>query len=415
MSSRTASLWRLYYYGEKSARARRSLLTTISLSPPSPPPHPHRFKNCPATGINHQLSNLDALLSEAALLRRTPVVHGPCLHKLHNDGITLSETRWSDYRDIDNVVVWARKRIAADVEADSPERLDRSGWFKWSWFDQNPPPSFENDDESEDDGIGVVRRDVVQRRRTNVPWLSYEAYKKSDVEKANKHNTRILMPSTILTPTEMDDPSQPRFLHRYMGNVKGGLWKNSWQLAESPYEFRVELPPSSEVAKAAALIKATLRGWSADGTYVALHVRRGDRLKQTKYREGQAGCPQGGSLANDTAPDAIARRMKKLLGITPSLDMSSAKVIYVMSDERGDDHWRPLETCCGFNVKRDVNVLADHPAHATLLAELRAKDNYLLYEVEKVVFDGAATRVHTFSNKQLWPNDPALSKCNGHS
>ena len=395
-------------------RGARRLITAQLVVPPLPADeHFLEYKNCQLTGINHQLSNVQALLSEAALLRRTAIVRGPCLHPLHNNGVELATTRWSDYRDLDGAVVWARRRISTDVAADAPERHAQR-WSPWSWaqpLDGGPI-------EAEEDADVVDGGGALAVAATRVPWISGERFDRGDVGRASKHNTRVVISSTIITEEEMHSATRPRFIQRYMGNARGGLWSSSWQLASSEYEFKVELPPSAEVARAAALIKASLRGWSRDGSYAALHIRRGDRLKQTKYKAGNRGCPYGGDLARDTSPAAVAEFVAELIG-TKDQGAKSSTVLYVMSDERATAYWDELsalfDACCAVVLKRDIDVLADDPASASFLAELRLEDNYKLYEAEKVVFDGASLRVYTFANQKLWPKAPSLSRCEGHS
>jgi hypothetical protein len=133
------------------------------------------------------------------------------------------------------------------------------------------------------------------------------------------------------------------------------------------FDFKVSLCPSSTVRGYAADVRARL------GEYCALHVRRGDKLREARYP----------NLARDTSPEHIHATLKRIV--------PAGGHIYILTDERAPGYFD--------NLKQDYEVFryCDFPALRALI-ESSEPDNYLLYEVEQLLFDGAVTRIHTFAH-----------------
>jgi hypothetical protein len=133
------------------------------------------------------------------------------------------------------------------------------------------------------------------------------------------------------------------------------------------FDFKVSLCPSSTVLGYAADVRGRL------GEYYALHVRRGDKLRELRYP----------NLARDTTPENIHATLKRV--VPPGAR------IYILTDERTPGYFDILKQdyeifrYCDFAALRGL-IEGDDP------------DNYLLYEVEQLLFDGAATRIHTFAH-----------------
>ena len=75
-----------------------------------------------------------------------------------------------------------------------------------------------------------------------------------------------------------------------------------------------------------------------------------------------------------------------------------------MTDEQAAGYFEPLET--KFTVRL-------YPFLQPMV-QLHEVDNYLLYEVEKAIFESARLSVHTFANEDLG-HTYYLSKCVGYS
>ena len=106
------------------------------------------------------------------------------------------------------------------------------------------------------------------------------------------------------------------------------------------------------------------------GRFVAVHVRRGDRLGQYPRHL--------------TEPAGIRRHLN-------GQGVPDNSLVFFLSDERDPDFWRALR------FHYEVVRYTDYPQLAELVrnGSGHLPDNYLLYEVEKQVMRSAATRVET--------------------
>lgn len=135
-------------------------------------------------------------------------------------------------------------------------------------------------------------------------------------------------------------------------------------------DFKITLRLAARLRSLAHEALAHLAWRSSDG-FVGVHVRRGDRLPEypseltesphIKQCLARHGVPQGG-------------------------------LIYISSDERAANFWRPLERC--FQVVRHV----DFPRLAALVAE-PSPDNYALYQVEREILAQGRLWIETIPSR----------------
>ena len=186
---------------------------------------------------------------------------------------------------------------------------------------------------------------------------------------ANRHppqgvRTLIVGPGEPIPPLAR---GYPRVVRRYasfaIGRVPG---------VPNTNKLRFELVHSRRVrdlAREAVGEIAALTG----GRFVAIHVRRRDRLWQYP--------------ASSTEPEGIRNRLRDRI--------PDGSAVFVMSDERDPNFWEPL--------KRHYRLLryTDFPRLAALVSREggRRPDNYLQYAVEKEIAKRAWMRIGTFPAK----------------
>jgi hypothetical protein len=134
------------------------------------------------------------------------------------------------------------------------------------------------------------------------------------------------------------------------------------------FDFDVELCPSRLVLDHADRVSRLL------GEYHSMHVRRGDKLTDKK------GCP---NLEQDTRPERIYETISRVL--------QKGSRVYILTDEKAPNYFDLL--------KKDYQVVQyfDFP-ELKALVEGDYADNFLLYEVEQLIFARAKTRIHTFAH-----------------
>ncbi len=132
----------------------------------------------------------------------------------------------------------------------------------------------------------------------------------------------------------------------------------------------VRFTPSRQIVELALLVKQGL------GEYCAMHVRRDDMLEMKDLYP---------NLERDTQPDRI---LETLLRTVPRRSR-----IYIMTNERDRSFFEPLRS------EFDVHQYFDFPALRDLI-ECEQPDNFMLFEIEKVLFEQASTKIHTFTHPE---------------
>lgn len=198
-------------------------------------------------------------------------------------------------------------------------------------------------------------------------------------------NSRVSVGGRCISPAwqRADDFDFGRFARRHVLKLKQGERINDAQNAAYPLivrDFRlrigrfwadmVDVPDLSQievhfvaarnVQNLAAAVASRLE------SFCAVHVRRGDRLKLHP------------TLADATRPERI---LVKLRTLVPTGDN-----LYISTDEWRQDYFEPLR------AEYQVYQYFDFDG----LVTAREADNYLLYAIEKEIFDRAHTRVFTF-------------------
>ena len=134
------------------------------------------------------------------------------------------------------------------------------------------------------------------------------------------------------------------------------------------FDFEVELCPSRLVSDCADDVIRQL------GQYHSMHVRRGDKLAETDRYP---------NLDRDTRPEAIYETVSRVL--------PRGSGIYILTDERTPNYFDVLG--------KDYQVFQyfDFP-ELRHLVEGAHPDNFLLYEIEQLIFARAKTRIYTFAD-----------------
>ena len=337
-----------------------------------------QYSECPThTGINHQLANLRAMIEDAVLLDRIAVIPRPCLsanHNFHREEET--GLRWSKYRDLD--------LCAITVTEDDGV----------------------NDDVTRTEGrLRFVYLDDFLARTSDSASLPPTAYldEASHVGARGTIGAEETLHATWETVLPIAARERWRLVVRDMTGVPGGLYRRRNQQMNAMTAMSISLPQAGRIRRVADDAIMLL-----GDAYIAVHVRRGDRLKQWKYRRGRKQCQNGGSLREDTDPWNITRTLQRIVDDfgDPAMRESrrSKPTVYVMTDEQAAGYFEPLET--KFTVRL-------YPFLQPMV-QLHEVDNYLLYEVEKAIFESARLSVHTFANEDLG-HTYYLSKCVGYS
>ncbi|KAL6211483.1 hypothetical protein ACLB2K_016709 [Fragaria x ananassa] len=113
------------------------------------------------------------------------------------------------------------------------------------------------------------------------------------------------------------------------------------------------------------------------GDYDAIHVRRGDRLKTRRDRNGveRTLSPH---LDRDTHPEFILRRIEKRV--------PPGRTLYIASNE-----WTP-----GFFSPLSVRYKLAYSSNYSRLLETLIENNYQLFMIERLILMGAKTFIRTF-------------------
>ena len=144
-------------------------------------------------------------------------------------------------------------------------------------------------------------------------------------------------------------------------------------------ESAVELRPSARAAALARPVAQHLRSLGG-GRFAAVHVRRGDHVAAGYVPYVPARL---------TAPPHIRQCLRRW-------GAADGAVVYIASDERDPDFWKPLQET--YRLFRYV----DFPALEALISGVdEAPDNYLLFQVEREVLREGYPRIGTMPNR-MW-------------
>ncbi len=138
-------------------------------------------------------------------------------------------------------------------------------------------------------------------------------------------------------------------------------------------ESAVDLRPSARAAALARPVARRLRSLGG-GRFAAVHVRRGDRVAAGQVPDRL------------TSPPHIRQCLQHW-------GADDGAVVYIASDERDPDFWKPLQET--YRLFRYV----DFPELEALISGVgEAPDNYLLFQVEREVLREGDLRIGTMPN-----------------
>jgi hypothetical protein len=155
-------------------------------------------------------------------------------------------------------------------------------------------------------------------------------------------------------------------------NSPGGLGSDG-VFGHDDFDFDVDLSPSRVVLCHGDHICRQL------GEYHSMHVRRGDKLNEKERYP---------NLEQDTRSNKICETLSRVL--------PKGSRVYILTDERTPNYFDVL--------KKDFQTFQyfDFP-ELKALVEGDCPDNFLLYEIEQLIFARAKTRIHTFTHPQGEP------------
>ncbi|XP_030927911.1 uncharacterized protein LOC115954149 isoform X1 [Quercus lobata] len=293
-------------------------------------------KHCDSCeGLGHQESSLRCALEEAMFLKRTFVMPSRmCINPIHNKKGILhhSDNRSSEER-------WAASSCAMDSLYDMdlisdtvPVILDNSKlWYQVLSTSMKLGPR------------GVAHVEGINR---------------VDL-KDDSHYSNLLLINRTASRLSWFMECKDR---------------NNRSAIMLPYSFLPSMA-SKELRDAADKIKALL------GDYDAIHVRRGDKIKNRKDRFGVERSLHP-HLDRDTRPEFILRRIKKWI--------PPGRTIFIASNERTPGFFSPL--CVRYKLAYSSN-------YSRILDPL-IKNNYQLFIVERVIIMGAKTSIKTFKEDE---------------
>ena len=133
-------------------------------------------------------------------------------------------------------------------------------------------------------------------------------------------------------------------------------------------KYSVRFMPSNRVLDAYNQVSDKIKN------YCAIHVRRGDMLGMIDLYP---------NLDQDTQPDKIYATISQVI--------PKGSKIYILTNERDKAYFNPLKNYY------EVFQYFDFPELKGLL-ECEQPDNFLLFEIEKLIFENAKTKIYTFTH-----------------
>ena len=145
---------------------------------------------------------------------------------------------------------------------------------------------------------------------------------------------------------------------------------NSVPFSIRPRTVRLWLPPSAAAAELAGPVIERLR--SLPHGYVAVHVRRGDRLLHDRR------------WADATTPERVCAKLR-------DHGIGRDTPVYILSNERDPAFWEALRGCCRMYRHLDF----PHLAAVVSQEDGQHPDNYLLFVAEWEIMQHARLRIGT--------------------
>ncbi len=134
--------------------------------------------------------------------------------------------------------------------------------------------------------------------------------------------------------------------------------------------YSVNFMPSNRIMKIYNQVSNQLH------KYCAVHVRRGDMLGMTDLYP---------HLDHDTQPDQIRATLSQIL--------PQGEKVYILTNERDKSYFNPLKNNYDILQYFDFQVLNE-------LIDCEQPDNFLLFEIEKLIFDNADIKIYTFTHPE---------------
>lgn len=303
-------------------------------------------------GINHAVGNLSALIGEAAMLGRIPLLLPPILTETHNLGYRI-EPSWRNYVDLDNIRIDIEYSGIASVFCNN--RVINGSGFEYIDCDSFRQLSFRADEaatvpshrrislQQNRDCRLIIRHDKCNREwhSWNVKWPRYQWVKVRRKKCFGYALNRQWLKYCMVSLAKL-------FHYCYWSTVS------------------VSLPRAPDIRETARRVRAVL-----GDKYYAVHIRRGDCA--VKFP----------AIDKATTSEAIVARLGRLL--------PDGVVIYLMSDER-QPHYFDL-------LKRYYKVYrySDFPELAAYINGV-PPDNHKLFMIESELRDGAHGIVETIRN-----------------
>lgn len=260
-------------------------------------------------GYMHNLTNLIGLCREAAHLGRRPVLAVPCFDPVHNFGVPVTK-QWNEYVNVETIQV---------------NDISESGILN-----QSSPHN-----------VFAVLEDDFQI--SSFPDSEIVVIHGAENGDQDAFREKAILVRELTPEYAIWGDANPELRTRY----------------------NVSICPSKMIEELAGLVADRL------GSYVALHVRRGDRMKQNRL------------IDRYTRANYITSFISDRFG--------KAYPVFLMTDERKPGFFDALRS------EFDLVTYQDFPALRDLVNPSRP-DNFMLFCVEKLIYYRAAHRIGVFTD-----------------
>lgn len=313
-----------------------------------------------ASGLNHQLSNLRAVLAEGLGLGRVVLLRKPSLSTEHNFKRPFRYMMWGDFISFNESTF--------QLTRGRPRKSCRGRMS---------------------DCIADVSEAQLRDLVLAVPHISVTYYNGSVPSGVNLRPGLLVRGPQIAAATGQRDKVS---LVRKLPGVSSLVATHRLRLMMvAPRHVLTQVPPVLE----------WLRQHSLTGRFAVVHARRGDKIRKRKY------CPR--EMQQATSPKNIANVLQRA-------GVQKGSSLYIMSDEADPQHFTPLMSVYEYRVatradfphlralwagcsappvansrrrQRDV-VVSTHDHSYSVDAQLC--ENYLLYAIEKEILAAAPPR-----------------------